>query len=162
MQLHRSRPEPRLLTFERCWLSGATGLAQRTGDTRDLFALRSPGSVNPLCPTCASVKANGAARKARERDKRATETRLRNVGANYPFERSRRFPGIRPNSRHGDYFVSCEVGDTQLGLGPRSQQGRKPPSRRLHSKCGRRRPAAESTTDKACGIFDSIFVPATK
>jgi hypothetical protein len=41
---------------------------------------------------------------------------LRNVGANYPFERSRRFPGIRPNSRHGDYSrVSCEVGDTQLG-----------------------------------------------
>src|SRR5262249_13574901 len=49
MQLHRSRPEPRLSTFERCWLSGATGLAQRTGDTRDLFALRSPGSVSPLC-----------------------------------------------------------------------------------------------------------------
>src|ERR1700758_2566652 len=73
MQLHRSRPEPRLSTFERCWLGGATGLAQRTGDTRDLFALRSPGSVSPLCPTCA----NGAARKARERDKRATETRLR-------------------------------------------------------------------------------------
>jgi hypothetical protein len=41
---------------------------------------------------------------------------LRNVGAKYPFERSRRFPGIRPNSRHGDYSrVSCEVGDTQLG-----------------------------------------------
>src|SRR5262249_40585981 len=79
MQLHPSRPEPRLSTFERCWLSGATGLAQRTGDTRDLFALRSPGSVSPLCPTCASVKANGAARKARERDKRATETRLRKV-----------------------------------------------------------------------------------
>jgi hypothetical protein len=50
---------------------------------------------------------------------------LRNVAANYPFERSRRFPGIRPNSRHGDYSrVSCEVGDAQLGLGPRSQQGR--------------------------------------
>ena len=29
MQLHRSRPEPRLSTFERCWLSGATGLADR-------------------------------------------------------------------------------------------------------------------------------------
>jgi hypothetical protein len=75
MQLHRSRPEPRLSTFERCWLGGATGLAQRTGDTRDLFALRSPGSVSPLCPTCAPVKANGAARKARERDKRATVVR---------------------------------------------------------------------------------------
>ena len=49
MQLHRSRPEPRLSTFERCWLGGATragrgapAAAQRPGDTRDLFALRSP------------------------------------------------------------------------------------------------------------------------
>ena len=25
-------------------------LAQRPGDTRDLFALRSPGSLSPLCP----------------------------------------------------------------------------------------------------------------
>jgi ferredoxin-NADP reductase len=31
---------------------------------------------SPLCPTCAPVKANGAAR-TRERDKRAAETRLR-------------------------------------------------------------------------------------
>jgi len=30
--------------------------------------------------TCATVKANGAARKADERDKRATETRLRGWG----------------------------------------------------------------------------------
>ena len=28
---------------------------------------------------------------------------LRNVGANYPFERSRGFPGIKPNSGHRDY-----------------------------------------------------------
>jgi hypothetical protein len=28
---------------------------------------------------------------------------LRNVVANYPFERSRRFPGLKPNSGHGDY-----------------------------------------------------------
>src|SRR5262249_40846308 len=51
-------------------LSGAEPLAQRPGDTRDLFALRSLGSVSPLCPTCAPVKANGAARKAHERGKR--------------------------------------------------------------------------------------------
>jgi len=31
---------------------------------------------------------------------------LRNVGANYPFERSRRFPGIKPNSGHRDYSRS--------------------------------------------------------
>ena len=40
MQLHRSRPEPRLSTFERCWLSGATGLAQRT--TRATYSRSAP------------------------------------------------------------------------------------------------------------------------
>jgi hypothetical protein len=41
---------------------------------------------------------------------------LRNVVPNYPFERSRRFPGIQPNSGDGDRSrLSCEVGDTQLG-----------------------------------------------
>ena len=57
---------------------------------------------SPIGARC-RVKANGAARKAYERDKRATETdcvagvrgrELRNVGANYPFEKSHRFPGI--------------------------------------------------------------------
>ena len=43
MQLHRSRPEPRLSTFERCWLGGATGRVrspwrsgQNVGTTRIL------------------------------------------------------------------------------------------------------------------------------
>jgi len=41
---------------------------------------------------------------------------LRNVGKNYPFERSRRFPGILANSSHRDYsLLSCGGGDTQLG-----------------------------------------------
>jgi hypothetical protein len=41
---------------------------------------------------------------------------LRNVGTKYPFERSRRFPAIQPNSGDGDRSrLSCEVGDTQLG-----------------------------------------------
>jgi hypothetical protein len=36
---------------------------------------------------------------------------LRNVGANYPFERSHRFAGIQPNSGHRDYSrLSCGVG----------------------------------------------------
>jgi hypothetical protein len=49
----------------------------------------------------------------------------RNVVANYPFERSHRFAGIQPNSGRRDHSrLSCDVGDTQLGLGPRSQQGR--------------------------------------
>jgi uncharacterized protein YndB with AHSA1/START domain len=41
---------------------------------------------------------------------------LRNVGKNYPFERSRRFPGILANSSHRDYSrLSCGGGETQLG-----------------------------------------------
>jgi hypothetical protein len=41
---------------------------------------------------------------------------LRNVGANYPFERSHRFAGIQPNSGDRDYSrLSCDVGDSQLG-----------------------------------------------
>src|SRR6516164_3250708 len=43
---------------------------------------------------------------------------LRNVDANYPFERSHRFAGIQPNSGFGDYSrLSCGVGDKQLGAG---------------------------------------------
>jgi hypothetical protein len=44
------------------------------------FVLRPSSRSSSRCgwrPTCAPAKANGAARKARERDKRATETRLR-------------------------------------------------------------------------------------
>jgi hypothetical protein len=41
---------------------------------------------------------------------------LRNVVAKYPFERSCEFPGIQPNSGHGDYSrLSCGAGETQLG-----------------------------------------------
>ena len=103
-----------------CNGAGAEPLAQRPGDTRDdLFALRSPGSVSPLCPTCAPVKANGAARKAHERDKCCVRgLELRNVVANYPFENLRGFSGSEPNSGHGDYSrLSCSAGDTQLGAG---------------------------------------------
>src|SRR2546430_10316142 len=40
---------------------------------------------------------------------------LRNVDANYPFERSHRFAEIQPNSGFGDYSrLSCGVGDAQL------------------------------------------------
>ena len=39
---------------------------------------------------------------------------LRNVDANYRFERSHRFAGIQPNSGFGDYSrLSCGVGDTR-------------------------------------------------
>ena len=127
MQLHRSRPEPRLSTFERCWLGGATGLAQRTGDTRDLFALRSPGSVSPLCPTCAPLKRTALLAKpvnginAPQRPDCVAghvELELRNVEANYPFEKSRRFAAIQPNFGDRDHSpLSCGVGDTQLGAG---------------------------------------------
>jgi hypothetical protein len=44
---------------------------------------------------------------------------LRNVVANYPFEKPHRFEGIRPTSGHGDHSrLSCGVGDTQLGRRP--------------------------------------------
>jgi hypothetical protein len=47
---------------------------------------------------------------------------LRNVVANYPFERSRRFAGIQPNFGHGDHSrLSCGVEEMQLGLGRGSQ-----------------------------------------
>ena len=39
---------------------------------------------------------------------------LTNVGANYPFERSRKFPGIQPNSGNGD----CSRFELRLQLGP--------------------------------------------
>jgi len=43
---------------------------------------------------------------------------LRNVVANYPFERSHRFAGIQPNSGQGDHSrLSCSAGDTQPGAG---------------------------------------------
>jgi hypothetical protein len=39
---------------------------------------------------------------------------LKNVGANYPFESSHRFPGIQPNSGLGDYSrLSCGVGSVR-------------------------------------------------
>ena len=44
---------------------------------------------------------------------------LRNVVANYLFERSHRFVGIQPNSGFGAYSrLSCGVGDTKLGRRP--------------------------------------------
>src|SRR5262249_45845401 len=56
---------------------------------------------------------------------------LRNVVANYAFEKSRRFAGNQPNSGHGDHSrLSCGAGDTQLG--PSSQHPA--PSRTRWSK----------------------------
>jgi hypothetical protein len=48
---------------------------------------------------------------------------LRNVGANYPFERSHRFAEIQPNSGHRDYSrLSCDGGRRRSGLVPGSRQ----------------------------------------
>jgi uncharacterized protein YprB with RNaseH-like and TPR domain len=45
---------------------------------------------------------------------------LRNVVANYPFERSHRFAGIQPNSSYRDYSrLSCAAGEMPP-LGPRA------------------------------------------
>jgi hypothetical protein len=49
---------------------------------------------------------------------------LRNVVANYPFEKSHTFEGIQPNSGHGDHSrLSCGAGDTQLGPRARISAG---------------------------------------
>jgi hypothetical protein len=50
---------------------------------------------------------------------------LTNVVANYPFERSHRFPGTQPNSGYRDYSrLSCGGGGVRSsGLMPGSQQG---------------------------------------
>ena len=49
---------------------------------------------------------------------------LRNVVAKYPFERSRRFPGMQPNSDHRDHSrLSCGAGETQLGPNARMSAG---------------------------------------
>ena len=43
---------------------------------------------------------------------------LRNVGANYPFENSRGFPGSEPNSGQGDHSrLSCSAGIRSSRLG---------------------------------------------
>jgi hypothetical protein len=48
----------------------------------------------------------------------------RNVVAKYPFERSHGFPGIQPNSGHGDSSrLSSGVRDTQLGPNARTSAG---------------------------------------
>src|SRR2546428_13091023 len=49
---------------------------------------------------------------------------LRNVVANYPFERSHRFPGIQPNSGHRDYSrLSGGVAEPPPGPSPRISPG---------------------------------------
>jgi hypothetical protein len=42
---------------------------------------------------------------------------LRNVGANYPFERSHGFAGIPPNSGFGDYSRAAASGIRSSGVG---------------------------------------------
>src|SRR6516164_6409343 len=58
----------------RPWRPLAFELQRRGYAARDWVL---PGSSAAFCTDVGPVKANGAARKARERDKRATETRLR-------------------------------------------------------------------------------------
>jgi hypothetical protein len=63
---------------------------------------------------------------------------LRNVDADYLFERSHGFAGIEPNSGFGDYSrLSCGVGDTQLGRRPgQDQVSREPRSRQRETDLG--------------------------
>src|SRR5207249_8118205 len=99
MQLHRSRPEPRLSTFERCWLSGATGRSgQATRATYSRSAppdqsARSARRARPLKRTALLAKPVNGINAPQRPDCVAGHGRLelRNVVANYPFERSLRF-----------------------------------------------------------------------
>jgi hypothetical protein len=115
-------------------------------------------SISPMrCRTCTSSMCGSSLRALRPRsglinapqrlDCLAGHVRfeLRNVEANYPFERSREFPGSEPNSGHGDHSrLSCSAGDTQLGLAasiprPRAHVGPKMIRRRQNQ---RSRPAS--------------------
>ena len=67
---------------------------------------------------------------------------LRNVDANYPFERSHRSVGVQPNSRLRDHSrLSCRAGGTQLRLSaniprrPRADGGRRSASLRGRANC---------------------------
>jgi len=66
--------------------------------------------IDTLCMTIARAE------HLRETDCVAGHVRfeLRNVVANYAFEKSRGFAGNQPNSGHGDHSrLSCGAGDTQ-------------------------------------------------
>src|SRR6516225_11362890 len=125
MQLHRSRPEPRLSTFERCWLGGATGRvrspwrsSQATRATYSRSAppdqsARSARPARPLKRTALLAKPMNGINAPQRPDCVAgyVGLELGNVDANYPFERSHRFAGIQPDSGFGDYSrLSCGVG----------------------------------------------------
>jgi hypothetical protein len=78
-------------------------------------------------------------------------TLIRNVDANYRFERSHRFAGIQPISGFGDYSrLSCGVGDTQLGRRPGSRQG-----------ClrGRHQPSSGGFPGSGCSRADDPLAP---
>jgi hypothetical protein len=81
-----------------------------------------------LCPkSCSSACFKPASGTVRTSENDTVETdcvaghvrfELRNVVANYPFEKPRRFAAIQPNFGHGDHSrLSCGVRDTQLGAG---------------------------------------------
>ena len=74
-------------------------------------------SLRDECPALGSKISHRAAH-LRETDCVAGHVglELRNVVANYPFEGSHRFPGIRPNSGHRDHSrVSCGAGIRSSG-----------------------------------------------
>src|SRR6516164_513367 len=151
MQLHRSRPEPRLSTFERCWLGGATGRVRspwRSGQaTRATYSrsappdqsARSARRARPLKRTALLAKPMNGINAPQWH----VRFELRNVVANYPFEKSRRFGGIQPNSGPGDHsHLSYGAGDTQLEAG----FYRGSPASVLHGRC------------PSCGVAEKIRI----
>ena len=99
--------------------------------TADEFVFAVPCRLYPVCRTCRQIpwKMTQLERHLTEasgrvcaigRGNRAPRPHcvaghvgleLRNVDANYPFERSHKFAGIQPNSGHGDHSrLSCSAG----------------------------------------------------
>src|SRR6516164_10356568 len=98
MQLHRSRPEPRLSTFERCWLGGATG------------RVRSPWrSSQATCATYSRSRSPGSVSLCRRT--RSCGTRVLEV--DFDSQSARQFNGLLPNSlRNGtENFQTCIRGN---------------------------------------------------
>jgi hypothetical protein len=115
----------------RAGLSVRRGHRQRlAGRFRSLLLMRDHQSERPLgqrASTMGVPDKNAPLRGPGVRRRPAPRVgglELRNVDANYVFDRSHRFAGSQPNSGFGDYSrLSCGVGGTQLGRRPGSRQG---------------------------------------
>src|SRR6266545_5477718 len=105
-----------------------SGLASRARRSTSLGSIKSAKLIAPVSPRLRKKTPLGTDREMLPRPPSRVRCwrrdcvagheglELRNVVAKYPLERSCEFPGIQPNSGHGDYSrLSCGAGETQLG-----------------------------------------------